>query len=193
MKKLTETVVIIGPARISYANVFKPRHNDLSKKDEYSCVLLIPKTANDKMPDPATEVKELRASIKAAVESKFPGIDKTKWDNPLKDGDIETNDEGEPKFPGYFFIRAKACAEYPPLVIGPDRSPVGGGWDSGDWAKVKVSLYAWEFAAKKGVSAGLRAVQFVFHDEKFGGGGNSIDGFDEEKNGPAEIDPFADE
>ena len=32
------------PARISYAKIFSPEKNDLSGKDEYSCMVLIPKS-----------------------------------------------------------------------------------------------------------------------------------------------------
>ena len=33
-----------SPARISYAKIFKPEKNDLSGKDEYSCMVLVPKS-----------------------------------------------------------------------------------------------------------------------------------------------------
>jgi hypothetical protein len=35
--------VITGTVRGSYVNVFRPRTNDLSGKEEYSMMLLIPK------------------------------------------------------------------------------------------------------------------------------------------------------
>lgn len=52
------------PARISYAKIFKPEKNDLSGKEEYSCMVLIPKA------DTKT-VTALKQAIKTAIKGRF--------------------------------------------------------------------------------------------------------------------------
>ena len=200
MKTATQlnSIIIVGPVRMSYAHVFEPRHNDLSEKDEYSCVCLIPKEANAFCADPKGEIKKIADMVKAvAAEAGLKG----EWRNPFKDGDKETNANGEPRHPGYWFISAKTGADYAPMVIDHRRVPIGkdSGYQSGDWAKVKIKVAAYDAKVNKGVTAYLQAVQWLHKDEPFGG--NALDGFGEEaalgaSSAPAgaddDFDPFAD-
>ena len=169
MKKITDTLVIVSNVRLSYLNVFKPRMNDLRKAEEYSGTLLIPKVANDKCPDPSASLKSIREVIESALKEKFKEIPK-KYETCLHDGDVETNNEGEPKHPGYWYISSRSSTEYPPVLIDAKRQPVldGTTWVSGDWGNVKLSFYGYEFEGKKGVSTSLRAIQFTKKDEPFG-------------------------
>lgn len=200
MKKQTETVVVTGTVRFAYCNVFKARLNEAKGKEEYSVTLLIPKVANDWMTDPVAEIKDLRAIVKAVAESKFPGVTakadgEPKWKSCIKDGDKETNSNGDPRHPGYFYIQATGSTEYPPKIVGPAKEALtqSSGWDSGDWGKVVISFYAWEFAGKKGVSAGLRALQFLHQDTHFKA--DPTDAFDKESSATTtdDYDPLADE
>lgn len=188
----------IGPVRFSYMTVFRPRVNQSKGAEEYSVVLLIPKQPNEFCKDPVAVGKNANGLIKAALSAKF-GENVPKWDSPLKDGDKETDNEGSPKHPGYWYISASAKSEYPPLLIDCDREPVVGGWQSGDWGKANIYFYAYEFQGRRGVGAGLRGVQFLYHDEPLGGGASaSIDDFDVEdgdKSSDHSVgvgDPFAD-
>ena len=52
------------PARISYAKIFSPEKNDLSGKDEYSCMVLIPKS------DTKT-VNAFKTAIKLAINARL--------------------------------------------------------------------------------------------------------------------------
>ena len=169
MKKITDTIVILGPVRLSYLNVFKPRMNDIRKVEEYSGTLLIPKEANGFNGNPIALLKEIREVIEAALKEKFKEIPK-KWETCLHDGDVETNNEGEPKHPGYFYISTRSSTDYPPVLIDGARKPVidGKNWVSGDWGYAKLSFYGFEFEGKKGVSTSLRAIQFTKKDEPFG-------------------------
>lgn len=191
----------IGPVRLSYMSVFKPRMNVMKGEEEFSAVLLIPKQANEFCKDGKAVGKAANDLIKAALEAKF-GPNVPKWETPLKDGDTETDNEGNPRNPGYWYIPVSAKKDFPPLLIDGNKQPVTSGWQSGDWGKVNVQFYAYEFQGKKGVGAGLRGVQFLRHDEPLGGGGGaSVDDFDAEEcdaplsNGHesnSEADPFAD-
>lgn len=165
MKKLTETIVIAGPVRLSYLNVFTARENKLRKAKEFSCTLLFPKG------DAATEgkLKDIREVMNKALVEKFKEIPK-KYETCLHDGDLVTDNDGNPKHPGYWFISTRAGEEYPPVLIDSKRQPVidSKAWVSGDWGNVKLAFYGYEFEGKKGVSTGLRAIQFVKKDEPFG-------------------------
>lgn len=168
MKQSSATEAIFGPCRMSYMNVFKPRKNDLKGgAEEFGAVLLIPKEPSEFCPQAKDLPRFVAGVIKAAYNSKFGEAPK-KYDQPLKDGDKEENSEGDPKYPGFWYLRVSAKGEYPPVLIGGDRKPVTSGWESGDWGNVKVNFYGYDFQGKKGVSGGLRAIQFVAKDEPFG-------------------------
>ena len=159
---------IIGPVRLSYLNVFKPRANAMRDGEmEYSVVALIPKLPNEICKDPKAVGRRATELINEALIAKF-GTTPPKWDTCLKDGDAETDSEGKPKHQGYWFIPSRCGADYPPMLIDGKREVVTSGWQSGDWAYVKINFFGYEFQNKKGVSPGLRAIQFYKHDEPFG-------------------------
>lgn len=202
MKKINDKEVIVGPVRFSYMHVFQPKSNDM--KDgafEYSVTLLFPKENNEFQPEAKEEIAELRKALNSAVYAKWGDKPPANLRSPLRDGDKEIDNQGEPKAPGYWFMNVSAKEQYKPLLIDGERNPVKEGWNSGDWGKVHISLFAYDQKGNKGVSAGLRAVQFLFKGESLGGGQASADAFDVVKtetvagNGPApdEYDPFADE
>lgn len=175
MKKLNETgtLVILGPVRLSYLSVFKPRMNALRKAEEYSAVLLIPKAANSFCADPAGLLKGIREAIEGALREKFKDIPK-KFETCLMDGDVETDNDGEPKHPGYWYLSTRSASDYPPVLINSKRQPAidATEWVSGDWGNVKLSFFGYEFEGKKGVSTSLRAIQFTKKDEPFGSSQN---------------------
>lgn len=164
------TLVIVQNVRLSYLYVFRPRKNELrGGEEEYSCTLLIPKTPNAFCPDPESTLKGIREATQKALIAKFKEVPK-KYADCLLDGDIETDTEGEPKHPGYWFISIRAGVEYPPVLLDAKRAPVldARAWVSGDWGNVKISFFGYEFEKKKGVSGGLRAIQFTKKDAPFG-------------------------
>src|SRR3990167_5614594 len=140
-KPVTEAVV--GPVRLSYLSVFKPRMNEKKGEMQYSAVLLIPKAANEFCGDPKSVGKAIKAVVDAALVKKF-GTAPPKWKNPLKDGDVETNNENEPKHPGYWFVATQASEDYPPRLIDGKRNTVFDGWQSGDWGYVKINCYGFD-------------------------------------------------
>ena len=165
---LSPTTVITCPVRLSYAHVFNTKLNTLKNPpaEEYSCVLWIPKKPNEFCKDPVTTLKAIKAAIDAAKAAKIPKV--AKWSNPLRDGDVETNDAGEPRAPGYWYLNSSAKKEYPPVLIDGSKAPVSGGWESGDWARAKITFFGFDQAVNKGVGCGLRALQFVYKDEPLG-------------------------
>lgn len=166
-KKDLLTIGIVGPVRFSYMSVFAPKENTIRQCMEYSVVCLVPKQPNTFCPDPKAVIKSVVALVENAIEKKF-GQKPAKWDNPIRDGDEEVNDEGEPKYPGYWFFNTRADTDHAPVTIDPYREPVKSGWQSGDWGNIKLNTYGYEFKGKRGVGIGVRAVQFVSHDTPFG-------------------------
>ncbi len=188
----------IGPVRFSYLTVFRPRLNPNKEPQvsEFSVVLMIPKEPNQFCPDPKSVGKKISELVKETLAAKFPTTP-VKWDNPLKDGDEESDGQGNPKFPGYWFVRASCRDEFPPLLVDGDRQPVTGGWQSGDWGKVLIQCYGYDQKGNKGVGVGLRGIQFLKHDEPLGTASVTPDAFDVEEGdapivGQQEYDPFAD-
>jgi hypothetical protein len=167
MKKVTDTKVNIGPVRLSYMSVFKPRRNETRNEDEFSVTLLIPKKPHENLADPNSELKGIADTIKVALAQKFPQ-EPPKWTSPLKDGDKELNNDGEAKHPGYWYISTRAKVDYPPVLIDGNRNKVSGGWESGDWGIVQLNFYPYDTSGNKGVSSSLRAIQFLYRDEHFG-------------------------
>lgn len=189
---------IVGPVRFAFLSVFKPRKNYNENGMEFSVVLLIPKEPNEFCKDPKAIGKALTDQIKEVAEAKF-GSKTVQYKNPFQDGDKELRDDGTPKHPGYWFVRASAKEEYPPKLIDGKKNEVTNGWQSGDWGYAQVHLFAYDNKSK-GVGIGLRAIQFLRHDEPLGGGGVNLDDFDiEESDEPLDkttaqddFDPFAD-
>jgi hypothetical protein len=184
MKQLSSKQIIIGPVRFSYLTVFKPRMNDLKTPPvaEYSAILLIPKDGNDFLKDPKAELQGFANAVKGVLLEHFNGKAPDGWLNPLKDGDKEKNTQGEPKCPGYWFIKATASAEYPPALVTSVNGQlvkVTDGWGSGDWGEVKLNLSGYAHkSGNKGVFCGLNAIKFTRKDVSLGGGAASADGFD---------------
>jgi hypothetical protein len=160
------TKVVTGKVRASYCNVMRARRNELSGKEEYSVVCLVPKT------DTAT-VDALKAAAKAAIASKWPTPPKG-IRNPLKDGDTETKQDGSPLGPEYqgcwFFTAKTDASRHKPGVIDSsardliDPDAVG----SGDYIRVSVNAYAYDAAGNRGVSFGLNNVQLLSKGEPLG-------------------------
>lgn len=203
MAETNNNTLIVGPVRLSYLNVFKPRTNNLNGKTEYSAVLLFPKEPNQFSPKPKEAYKALKDKMQEVAAAKFgPNLRGVKV--ALKDGDATSEEYPEPKHPGYWYINVSAKEEYQPGLITGDRTPaLASAWKSGDWGLVKVSVYAYDAGVNKGVSAGLRGIQFLFTDEPLGATSDPTDGFDvvpgAHRPQPAAVteaeqeDPFADD
>jgi hypothetical protein len=151
--------------RLSHLSVFKPRNNKLRKCDEYSVVALIEKTDTELL-------KFVRERIQHGLVKKFGKVI-AKYDDCLKDGDTETDENGKPKYPGFMFISTRADLDSQPVVLDPkgqelDQSNTGG-YLSGHWGYVKLDVFGYD-NEKKGVSTRLKAVQFSAKDTAFGKG-----------------------
>jgi len=166
------------PARISYAKIFKPEKNDLSGKEEYSCMVLIPKA------DTKT-VSALKNAIKTAIKGRFGDKQPKGIRIPLRDGD-KTGDGGVPSgaeagqapYGDHYFINCKNTR--PPTIVDQKRRDVldPNQIVSGDYVRVSVNAFGYDNKSK-GVSFGLNAVQLVRKGDPLGGSFNAQNAFDD--------------
>ena len=153
---------------------------------EYEVTLLLPKKPHPKSPGAIDELKGLKDAMNKALMDKFAcklGPDgKTllqangvplKYDSRVRDGDTEQDSTtGAPRYEGMWFVKATEKPSFNLCLIDGKRNPVSAasGWQSGDWGIANVQVFAWEWQGAKGVSLGLRGIQFIYKDEPFGQG-----------------------
>jgi hypothetical protein len=165
-----------NPARISYAKIFKPEKNDLSGNDEYSCMVLIPKS------DTKT-VNALKQAIKTAVKGKFGNKTPTGLRIPLRDGDKNGDggvpsgaEAGQAPYGDHYFFNCKNTRQ--PALVDQKRKDVidPNQIVSGDYVRVSVNAFAYDNKSK-GISFGLNAVQLVRKGEPLGSSFNAQNTF----------------
>jgi hypothetical protein len=156
-----------SPARISYAKIFKPERNDLSGKDEYSCMILIPKSDTQTV----TAVKQ---AIKLAIKGKFGDKQPNGLRIPVRDGDKDGvggvpsgAQAGQAPYGDHYFLNCKNTQ--PPQIVDQKRRPflTEDGVVSGDYVRVSINAFAYDNKSK-GVSFGLNGIQLVRKGEPLG-------------------------
>lgn len=157
--------------RVSYPNVFKPKKNQLSGKDEYSVVALFPK---------GTDLSVLQKAAKEAIEAKW-GPDKAKWPknlrNPFRDqGERAKEDEATGKLvlpagyeEGAIYLNLKSSQR--PGIVDQNVQDIidESQFYAGCWARATVSCYAYDQAGNRGVAFGLGNIQKVAEGDPLGG------------------------
>ena len=171
MAKQSNTKVITGLVRLSYANVWEPKSIN-GGDPKFSCSIIIPKT------DVET-VHAINDAIDCAIKEgigKFGGKipPKGSLKLPLRDGDTERDDEN---YNGCYFVNAnsKTAPQIVDKQVRPilDRSEVY----SGVYAHVSLSFYAFNTNGNRGVACGLGNIQKVKDGEPLGGKTNASDEF----------------
>ncbi|WP_027628134.1 DUF2815 family protein [Ruminiclostridium cellobioparum] len=173
----TDTKVITGKVRLSYAHLFTPAAIDDSQDPKYSACLLIPKTDKE-------TVKKIKAAIEAAKQT---GADKIKdksgkipanLKTPLRDGD-EERAEDNPEYAGHYFINASSKQK--PGIIDRYKNEITDSTEvySGCYARASVNFYAFNTAGNKGIACGLNNIQKVADGDYLGGRSRAEDDFDE--------------
>ena len=156
-----------NPARISYAKIFKPEKNDLSGKEEYSCMVLVPKA------DTKT-VSALKNAIKTAIRGKFGDKQPKGIRIPLRDGDKNGDggvpsgaEAGQAPYGDHYFINCKNTRQ--PAIVDQKRRDIldPNQIVSGDYVRDSVNAFGYDNKSK-GVSFGLNAVQLVRKGDPLG-------------------------
>lgn len=189
-------IVMLKRVRLSNVYVFeKSEPMEEGGVAKYRCKFILEKRKQD---------DEIREAIEQACIDKFGEKAGRKLfdrviDNPEKccfrEGDDNTDDSGEIRegFEGNMYIAGNATKK--PLLIDRSRDEVGeeeGLISSGNYANVKIDIFAWEHkkSKAKGVSAQICGIQFVAEGDPLGGGGRraSVDDFEDEDDDGGEDD-----
>lgn len=169
----SDTKVITGKCRLSFANVFVPV--SINGGDEkYSTSILIPKS------DKAT-LKKIKAAVESAKElgkSKWGGKVPAKLHTPLRDGDEEAEDKGE-AYAGHYFLNASSKNK--PGIVDRNREEIIDTTEvySGCYARLSINLYPFDVNGNKGIAAGLNNIQKWEDGDFLGGRSRAEDDFDE--------------
>ncbi|MFM1524464.1 MULTISPECIES: DUF2815 family protein [Helcococcus] len=167
-----QTKVITGEVRLSYANLWEPKSIN-GGKEKYSVSIIIPKS------DQKT-IEKIERAIDAAIEEgigKFGGKkpNKKTLKLPLRDGDIEKDDEA---YQDSYFVNANSLTA--PQIVDRNVEPIFDRSEiySGVYARVSINFYAFNVNGNKGVAVGLGNVQKIRDGEPLGGRTNASADFD---------------
>lgn len=160
MTNQSETKVITGIVRLSYANIWEPK--SINGGDEkYSVSLIIPKS------DTKT-IEAINKAVDAAIKEgigKFGGKipNKTTLKLPLRDGDAERDDEA---YKDSYFVNANSTTA--PQIVDSKVQPILDRDEvySGCFARVSVTFYAFNSNGNKGIACGLGNIQKVADGEQ---------------------------
>lgn len=168
---MSETKVITGKVRFSYANVFEPKAAQEGAEPKYSVSLIIDK--NDKK-----TLKAIEKAIEAAIEAgkaKFGGKIPKNLKLPLRDGDEEREDDEN--YEGKMFVNASSSNK--PGVVDEDLNPIMDREDfySGCYGRASLNFYAFNVSGNKGVACGLNNLQFLEDGDRLSGGASAEEDF----------------
>lgn len=161
--QLQSTKVKTGVVRLSYAYLFHPKEGD-NGAEKYSVSIIIPKS--DKV-----TIAKIKEAVEAAKEqgktSKFGGKVPANLKTPLRDGDIDREDD-EVYANSYFFN----CSSHtkPGLIYrNGEKLENEEHLYSGCYAKVSVNFYPYNRDGSKGIAAGLNNIMKWEDGEPLGG------------------------
>lgn len=161
---ITDTRIVTGEVRLSYANIWEPKSIQGSKP-KYSVSLIIPKDDQETL----TAINRAIDAAIAAGTAKFGGKkpNKAALKLPLRDGDVERDDEA---YAGCMFVNANSLN--PPQVVDEAVAPILDRAEvySGCYARVSLSFYAFNTNGNKGIACGLGNIQKIRDGEPLGGG-----------------------
>ena len=187
MTKMTKnpTTVTIGPVRLSYEHLWEPAIIGDNPQAKYSASLIVPK--GDKATI-ATINEAVDAAIERGVASKWSGKRPKNLKTPLRDGDIEREDDA---YSDAMFFNASSSAQNPPKIVNARKQPILDTSEvySGCYGYVSVTFYPFDASGNRGVAAGLNIfaktkdgealASRISVDEAFDGIDLSSDGEDE--------------
>ena len=165
-------VVVSGKCRCSFLSVFQPKVWDEGTEGKYEGTFIF---------DSQDDIKDIVSTVKAAIKAEH-GDNVPDMPMPWKKGDDCVDKEGKVRdgYEGKIVIRASS--KFQPVIIDQNVKVIedldSDKLQSGDYVKVKLEAYCWEYAGKKGVTLYLKAIQLVEVGERFGGGANDTSGFD---------------
>ena len=170
IKSMSQTKVITGKVRFSYAQVFEPKAMNESSAPKYSISLIISK--KDKK-----TLDKIKAAIESAIEegktSRWGGKVPKNLKTPLRDGDDEREDDEV--YAGDMFVNANSSNK--PGLVDADLNPImdKSEFYSGCYGRASINFYAYDSNGSKGIACGLNNLQKLEDGERLAGGGASAE------------------
>jgi hypothetical protein len=173
------TKVVTGVIRGSYCKLFKaelPKNAKEGDTPKFGMTILIPKD------DKATLAK-IEAARETAINLKFPGKRPAKIDTTLHDGDLPRPSNGEEfgeECKGHWVMAV--ASKFKPKILDRDSNEIidPAECGSGDYFKVSLNAYGYDFSGKRGVSFGLGNVLFWDRGQSLGGTSRAEDDFSDD-------------
>lgn len=173
---MTNTQVVTGKVRLSYANVFKPRE-DMNGRLRYSVTILIPKEDTETL----TKINDaIQAAAQKGKDGNWGGLMPPQLPTPIHDGDgvRESGESFGPECKGHWVLTASSNENNPPEVVDQNLNKIldPSAVYSGCYAHVFINFFPYGGGTtgyKKGIGAGLGPIQKVADGERLGGGAPS--------------------
>lgn len=171
-KTTNDTTVRTPDAVLSYPRLDKPYSGFDNQEPKYQCDLLIPKTSS---------IDHLKAALGSAMTKKFGA--REKWPkgfkSPIRDGDEK---EDSPEYAGHWYITVKN--KRPPRLLDNGKQTLpANAFYGGCIVQAVISAYGYDKAGNRGVAFSLEGLQFRKDGERFGGGGDCADMFENFEDG----------
>lgn len=162
MNTINDTKVVTNKVRFSYLHVFEPQSINGSEP-KYSVSLIIPKSDTDTINKIKTAIKNATTAGIAKLGGKIPANLK----NPLRDGDIDREDDENYK--NSYFVNAN-CKTKPGLIF-KNKQPITDELDlySGCYGRASITFYAFNSNGNKGIACGLNNLMKLEDGEPLGG------------------------
>ena len=170
MSNQTDTKVVTGKVRFSYANVWEPKSIN-GGEEKYSVSLIIPKS------DKKT-IKDIEKAVEAAKKAgmpKFGGKIPSNMKMPLRDGDIDR--EEDENYADSYFINANCKTK--PGIVDKKGQPIIDSTEfySGCYGHASITFYAFNSNGNMGIACGLNNLMKVEDGEPLGGRSRAEDDF----------------
>lgn len=170
---MSNTKVITGQVRFSYANVFEPKAATAEAEPKYSVSIIIDK-------EDTVTLQKIEDAIQAAIES-----GKGKWGNkipknlklPLRDGDDRDDDEA---YEGKMFVNASSKTK--PGIVDAELQKLMDQEEfySGCYGRASLNFYAFNVSGNKGIACGLNNLQKLEEGDRLSGGDTAKEDFGED-------------
>lgn len=166
---MSDTKVVTGKVRFSYANVWEAVAIEEGQKPKFSVSILIPKKDKKTLEKIEKAVEAASAAFKAKNGGKLPKNFKL----PLRDGDEEREDDEN--YTGMMFLNASSLRK--PQIVDEELDPIMDKEDfySGCWGRASINFYAFDVSGNRGIAAGLNNLQKMEDGERLGGGASSAE------------------
>lgn len=177
------TKIVTGKVRFSYAYLFEARASQQGGDDaKYSVALLIPKSDTTTLGKIKQAMQEARDNF---CNRNGANTIPAKFNHTMHDGD-GLRDSGDPygdECKGHYVITVSSKQK--PVIVDRAGNPIIDATEvySGCYGRASINFYGYNTNGKKGVSAGLLAVQKLADGEPFGTVGSADDfndGFQDE-------------